>query len=665
MIDGLLPGLLDLAVRATVVLLLAWIAASLLRRASAATRHLVWSAAIAGVLALPLLGAALPAWRVRLMPPASAPEPVAQRRELPRATLPPSQDNLPNTAGWRSAAGAATTPQAAATSPVSAGPGAVARLTRIVRRWLTTERVLGVAWVSLALLLLARLAVANARVAVWRRSARAVEDGRWLALLGRLAREYGVGRPVVLLESEAADVPVTWGVIYPVVLLPAAANDWDDERRAAVLTHELAHVKRFDAFTQMLGQIALALLWFHPMVWLAVRRMRLEREHACDDFVLVAGARASRYADDLLQFARDLRRPAVPAAAALAMARRSELEGRLLAILDPATRRSGVRRARAFLLVCGVLALAAPLAAFRPARAERERPIGVRLASAGVPLDAMQHSVPKVTARPSAPSVAPRAVSPGAVSPGAASPGVVPPGVASSIASPSVSIVGEHRAARALVRIVSDTEPPPRPVDLETLIDVTRHAKKMTADHEKGRLLASIARHYVRNDELREAYLETVFSMTADHERAKALLALLERDSLPSGSAARVLRSATLMTSDTYRGQVLRRVGPSAFADSSVRRAYLDVVAAMASDTEKSLAVSSLIKSQPLSADMQLALLRATASITSSSIKANVLLLFVERHGIADGSVRRSFLKAAETLSSDAEYRRVVSAVMR
>src|SRR5207247_2871142 len=130
--------------------------------------------------------------------------------------------------------------------------------------------------------------------------------------------------------------PSRGGVVYPVVLIPSVtAHHWDEEQKVAVLTHELAHVKRFDALTQLLAQLALALLWFHPLVWMAVRRLLLEREHACDDFVLVAGARASRYADDLLGFARRLTRPTAPSSAALALARGSQLEGRLLALSAP------------------------------------------------------------------------------------------------------------------------------------------------------------------------------------------------------------------------------------------------------------------------------------------------------------------------------------------
>jgi bla regulator protein blaR1 len=90
---------------------------------------------------------------------------------------------------------------------------------------------------------------------------------------------------------------VTWGIVYPVVLLPDDADSWPEERRRFVLVHEMAHVKRLDALTQLAGQLALALFWFDPLMWVANRRMQLEREHACDDYVLRHGTAPSKYAD--------------------------------------------------------------------------------------------------------------------------------------------------------------------------------------------------------------------------------------------------------------------------------------------------------------------------------------------------------------------------------
>ena len=124
--------------------------------------------------------------------------------------------------------------------------------------------------------------------------------------------------------------------------MPDAAAQWPEERTRVVILHELAHIKRRDCLTQALAYLVCAAYWFNPLVWLAARRLRAEREHACDDFVLAAGARGSVYAAHLLDIAQAMRlaRFSPVTATSLAMARRTQLEGRLMAILDPAIRRS-------------------------------------------------------------------------------------------------------------------------------------------------------------------------------------------------------------------------------------------------------------------------------------------------------------------------------------
>jgi beta-lactamase regulating signal transducer with metallopeptidase domain len=86
---------------------------------------------------------------------------------------------------------------------------------------------------------------------------------------------------------------VTIGILRPVILLPADAVSWPVERRALVLAHELAHVGRFDTLTQLMAQVAVALFWFDPLLWLAARRMGVEREFACDDAGLREGSAPS------------------------------------------------------------------------------------------------------------------------------------------------------------------------------------------------------------------------------------------------------------------------------------------------------------------------------------------------------------------------------------
>jgi len=91
----------------------------------------------------------------------------------------------------------------------------------------------------------------------------------------------------------------------------------------------------------------------------------------------------------------------------------------------------------------------------------------------------------------------------------------------------------------------------------------------------------------------------------------------------------------------------------------------VEAIVAMTNDVERGAAISSLTKQRPLTPGVQLALLQATVAITSNVEKSNVLLLFLDRQGIADEKVRRAFFKAAETLTSDADYRRIMTAVMK
>ena len=645
--DQLSLDLIVFALRATVLLGAAFLATRLLRNGSAAFRHLVWTAAVAGVVALPVLSVVVPAWEVPVMT-------ITADLDSPLAAVAETEQARSTVAALPSAA--VTSPIAPAPTPAAPAAVVVSEPSPSVFARVSATTMMASLWLAVAALLLVRLAIANARVSGWKRASDIVDDGRWNALMRRLTRDYRIERPVVLLQSGETDIPVTWGVVYPVVLIPASADEWDEEQRTAVLTHELAHVKRFDALSQMVGQVALALLWFHPLAWVAVRRMRQEREHACDDFVLAAGARASRYADDLLGLARRLSRPTAPAAAALAMARRSELEGRLLAILDPAIKRGTVQQGKVGILAMLVLLCVIPLSAFKPGArvsvaAVQETPVAQAQATA---------PLPKPDAKQSASLVAP--VEPNATKDSATN---QLDALIAQLGGVRLEVPKLQARMPALSRFGRDTEPQSAPVDVGTLIEVTRAAKRMTSDFEKGQLLAVIAKRYVRDDSLRDAYLDAAFTMTSDYERSNAIVALLKRDSIPSYSTAKVLRSAKGMSSDASRGIVLKAVSPETFADTSVQRAYMEVITSMTSDFERSQAISVLIKTPRLSQAVQLGILRATTAISGNNDKGNVLMLFVQRQGLADEVVRRSFMKAAETLSSDYDYRRVMMAVMR
>jgi len=161
-----------------------------------------------------------------------------------------------------------------------------------------------------------------------------LDSPAWQAVLNAERERAGVSNRVSLLTSESVSTPLTWGVRSPIILLPEESVQWNDEHKAVVLRHELAHIARADTLIQMLGVIAVALYWFNPLVWIAARGLRAEQERACDDMVLVSGTPPVEYAAHLLEVARSARALGPQGFVSLAMARPSQLEGRLLAVLN-------------------------------------------------------------------------------------------------------------------------------------------------------------------------------------------------------------------------------------------------------------------------------------------------------------------------------------------
>jgi hypothetical protein len=123
-------------------------------------------------------------------------------------------------------------------------------------------------------------------------------------------------------------------------------------------------VKRCDAWTQVITQFAIALYWFNPLIWYAAAQARFLRERACDDHVLRSGPAPSAYAQELLAIASQIR-GRENYTAALAMARRSQFEGRLLSILDPRMHRRALSRVGLSMIAACAVAVMLPSAALK------------------------------------------------------------------------------------------------------------------------------------------------------------------------------------------------------------------------------------------------------------------------------------------------------------
>lgn len=348
----LLP-LLDAVAKATVLLAVAALLAATLRRSSAASRHLVWTCALLAALALPLLSLALPRWQMPLVT-------IAAPQAVDATPVESDGDAAqPMAMKMRSRLEAGNDPSG---QPDAAG---ASRWSLSAVSWPT---LLASIWGIGAALVFARLALAIAAVQWLSRRTQVVTDAPWLGLARGIAARLGVSR-ITFRRCQVPAMPMAWGVLRPSVLLPAEADAWPEDRLRVVLLHELAHVRRADCLTHMLAQAACALYWFNPLAWMASRRLRAERERACDDLVLAFGTPGPDYADQLLEIARAMgsgRLSTAMAGASLAMARRSQLEGRLMSILDPTVPRTAVTRTRTALACAIALVTVAPFASVQP-----------------------------------------------------------------------------------------------------------------------------------------------------------------------------------------------------------------------------------------------------------------------------------------------------------
>lgn len=195
------------------------------------------------------------------------------------------------------------------------------------------------AWLAGAAGLLARRALGSLQLRRLKSQSQVVQDARVVAAAARVATALGVRRGIALCSSSGVSVPLTWGFIRPVLLLPSNALEWDEARLEAALRHEMGHIRHCDALTRLVTTFITAVYWPNVLVWLGAKAWRTVQEQAADDLVIDAGTVAESYALQLLDAARSVQASGGLRAPALAMAQPSTLETRLTAIMDSSRNR--------------------------------------------------------------------------------------------------------------------------------------------------------------------------------------------------------------------------------------------------------------------------------------------------------------------------------------
>jgi len=174
--------------------------------------------------------------------------------------------------------------------------------------------------------------------------------------------------PPRLLVSLTISSPMLGGLIHPCIVLPAEAAGWSAFQCESALRHELAHHRRRDLPAFLFCRITAAILWFQPLVWIALRRLRVETEMAADDATIssLRPDAATAYAEALLRFCR--RASARPLH--LGITGSLPMQARLQRILDPQADRTPLSRRRVILAIAAVLVVAVSLSLLKPVAAD-------------------------------------------------------------------------------------------------------------------------------------------------------------------------------------------------------------------------------------------------------------------------------------------------------
>ncbi|HKE90805.1 MAG TPA: M56 family metallopeptidase [Gemmatimonadales bacterium] len=671
---------LDILIKATLLIVLALLVRVVWHRAAAATRHLLWALALGGILVLPIAERIGPAWHI--LPVARTAMPLPAENAAPVA---------PNGAVDHS--GRLVAPA----TPTIAGSvrTAVVAVAAASNSWSLGEWLFAV-WLAGVALVLAAYVVARIQVVRLARRAVPVTAPQWLGLRDVLAAQLDLDRPVALLTLAGQGMPMTWGTWRPVILLPAEADQWSEARRHDVLLHELAHVERRDCLTHLIAVCATAIYWFHPLVWVAARGLRVERERACDDRVIAGGARPSEYAEHLLEIAHGFAARPTTAFASLAMARPSHLATRLLDVLDARRRRDALTRRLALPGAVTAALLVLPVAALRPANPPAAAVSRVHPAAPSrlladedfrSPARRMSQSSEKSdtgdcaksrassTSETSHNRVVTLMVQVGhcveelrATAPFKLNADFTDIAAIDDDGTVTVEQSGgdvdhrvELRAKGATITrrwFVDNSE---RPYDAAarewftaTLTDLIRRTGYQAEERSR----------WVLKTRGVEGMFEEIALLDGDYAKRTYYQALVADGKAEPAVVTRVVTQAGKELTSSYDlAELLVLVGRVYPLTESLRTAFVAASSHLESDYDRHRVLSVVLTNRNLPDDLASAILASAGSITSDYDLAEVLVVLIQKHPITDG-MREAFFKAVNHISSDYDRHRVLATLL-
>jgi beta-lactamase regulating signal transducer with metallopeptidase domain len=689
------PVVLGLLVRALVLLTVAWVAVVVLRRRSASLRALVWTAALGGVLVMPVIASLaptldVPMWRATPQPQAGTPIPAVD-----------------DTPAVPESSSAAKSPVAMSIQTFTDAAVVVDELPSKVS-WTMAAMSL---WALVAFALVVRISLSHLNLSRLARLPDAASDERdaaWALLVNQARAALGIRRPVTVRTTDAVGVPATAGLFKPVLLLPAEADDWHEDVKRAVVLHELAHVSRWDTAGQLISQLACAAWWFVPLAWHGARRAAILREQASDDVVLMSGVRASAYAANLLNIAR-LTGHASLEPAMLAMAHPRRIRERIVAILDPASVRTSLRRPSLAGVTITAALVVALVATVQPTTFASGEPTAPTAPTAPeLPAPSLNALVEKPgtagRVRTSIQTDASLAAVPSTAAPVAQASSLRPCERDLDKNSSSINDDGRNKSWRVTMsgpnckvdmRVEGEVEFNDTFTDVKSLsrggtfkLDVTEGGvrRELELDERNGSLtrmyrvdgrerpfdaegqrwfgefLITLDRRTAVGVDVRlpqlmrqggvSAVLKETALMGSDYARTRYYEKLMAARQLNDSERAQLLQQAASMTkSDHYASAVLSEIGRRGFENAEVRTAALSMIDRMDSDHYRSVAVANVVGAGPPTAGDMDVLVRTVERIKSDHYKLEVLRRLI--NGPLQAQHRAALSRAARTVDSD------------
>jgi beta-lactamase regulating signal transducer with metallopeptidase domain len=190
-------------------------------------------------------------------------------------------------------------------------------------------------WAVIAGACLVRIAFGFLQLRKLRQSCTPIDHSSLDPILRETLSKFGCARQLEVCTSNRVRVPTAAGFMNPAIIIPPwAMQELSPVELNAVLLHELAHLRRWDDWTNLAQRIVRALLFFHPAVWWIGHSLSLEREMACDDFVLASNPNPRAYAQCLVAVAEKTFLRRTLSLAQAAVGRMQQTAQRVARILD-------------------------------------------------------------------------------------------------------------------------------------------------------------------------------------------------------------------------------------------------------------------------------------------------------------------------------------------